>query len=80
MAKEHEEFYDRICSKNFEVIHQKLDSICDLLKGKNGEPGIVDEVRNNARFRKRTIWVLATIIGTTITQIIIWIRQRVTGG
>ena len=97
MVKEHEEFYDRVCSPKFETIvadnktsfkevmkniddtKAKIDKIHELLKGKNGEAGMCDTVRENAKFRKRIFYAVGVLFTVAVGQIVIWIRQKLLG-
>ena len=90
MAPDHNDFYKTFCQPQFTGIredqkeefikvHKKLDKICDLLKGKNGDEGLIDEVRNNAKFRKKAMWAVGSLITVTATQIAMWIRTKISG-
>ncbi len=50
----------------------KIDHLTDLLKGKNGEPGLIDKVRDHDRLIKALGGGLLVVIGAVVTQIIRW--------
>jgi len=80
---EHENFFNQWCKQFFEEARQERQQakmerqeILNLLKGKNNSPGLVDEVRDNTRFRKRIGWLTTTAIGAIIVQAIIWLKTK----
>ena len=79
MAKDYEEFYDRFVNPRLDKIDGKLDDLCGLLKGKNSSPGLIDDVRDNTRFRNRIFWAIGTLIAVTIGQAVVWVRTKITG-
>jgi len=72
------EMYDETCAERFGHIDVKLDTILELLKGKDREPGLIDDVRELNRFRRTAVTVLSFFGLTLVTQIAIWIRSIVT--
>jgi len=50
----------------------KIDHLTDLLKGKNGEPGLIDKVRDHDRLIKVLGGGIVLVIGGIVTQVIRW--------
>jgi len=71
------EMYDETCAERFGHIDVKLDTILELLKGKDREPGLIDDVRELNKFRRTAVTVLSFFGLTLVTQIAIWIRSIV---
>ena len=76
---EEEELFEKVCQPRLERIEKKLDSVCDLLRGKNSEPGIVDDVRLLKKVYKCTVGVIVFVVSVIVVQIVTWIRQKVGG-
>ncbi len=73
MAKEHEineALYKMICGKRFDKIDKNLEGISELLKGKNGDAGLIEEVRGLKRFHKYVIGAACFLVMTGIAQLI----------
>jgi len=60
--------------KRLEAIEKKLDSILDLLRGKNTDPGLIDDVRDLKRFKKTVVRSFVGIVAVLFSQIVIWLR------
>ena len=76
MAPEHEineKLYEMVCKDRFDSIDNHLSSITDLLKGKNGNPGVVDDVRGLKKFNKYAVGAVAFLVCTGIAQFIHWL-------
>lgn len=69
------EMYEEICEGRFSHIDRKLDTILELLKGKDREPGLIDDVRELNRFKRTAVTVLSFFGITIFTQIAVWIRS-----
>ena len=78
-----EEFYDRWIDPQFRQIHDKQDEILRLLRGDNGDPGLIDDVRDNTKFRYKFVsgikWLTATVISAVIT-FVVWVFGSKSGG
>ena len=83
---EHDEFYKTFCQPQFGKLFEKIDDIHSLLKGKNGDPGMCDDIRdlkqiqteaNEATKRKkaRADWLTKTLIGAVVVQLVLIGRQ-----
>jgi hypothetical protein len=54
-----EKMYEMICSKRFDKIDTQQQITIDLIKGANGDPGLLDDVRTLKKAHKR---MFATVI------------------
>ena len=43
--KNEAEMYELICRSRFDSLDQKQDKMLSILKGENGDPGLLDDVR-----------------------------------
>jgi len=70
------EMYDRFCKDRFDKLEAKLDSysdtMCALLKGSNGNPGVLADVRDLKRTYRAMIGAIVFLIGVLATQAIAW--------
>lgn len=65
--------YELICSERFTKIDGKQDEIIDLLRGKNGFPGLIDDVRT-LKARWKVIYATAGIVTIAVVkEVIAWI-------
>ena len=71
----HEEFYNQWVEPQLEELRSGQKKILDCLRGKNSDPGVVDDVRDNTKFRKRFLWVIITIVAAAIVQTAVAVRQ-----
>jgi len=75
----HNDFYRTFCKPQFEAIDEKLSALVDVLKGKDGEPGLCDHVRamreENVKKSKQKNWLTRTFIGAVIVQILFVVRE-----
>jgi len=76
MATE-EKFYNQWCKPQFEDIQSSQKEILRLLRGKNGDPGLIDDVRDNTRFRTRILWGFGLVVTAVITQAVVWIKSKI---
>ncbi len=68
-----EKMYNLICEKRFDNLDAKQDRILDLLKGKNGDPGLLDDVRT---LKKRWVVIYGTagiVFITLLREILPWL-------
>lgn len=74
MAKTDDEgMYDRICRPNFDEIKLGQKEILGLLRGKNGDPGLLDDVRT-LKARWKVIYGTAAIVAVAaVKAVIAWV-------
>lgn len=80
MAPSNEDkMYNLICKGEFADIKKTIkdrqeteekhhQEMMNILRGKNGDPGLIDEVRANTRLRKALFWVLVTFCSGFLIQ------------
>jgi hypothetical protein len=56
---EDEKMYEIICSKRFDKIDTQQQTTIDLIKGRNGNPGLLDDVRTLKAAHKK---ITATVV------------------
>ncbi len=71
----HEEFYNQWVEPQLKTLREGQKRILECLQGKNSNPGVVDDVRDNTKFRKRFIWVIVTVCAAAIVQTAVAVRQ-----
>jgi hypothetical protein len=83
---EEDERYTEVCKPAFARMEQEMRdhrkdtrSILNLLQGENGNPGMVDDVRNLKLFRKGTIGTVAFLLTTVVVQFVAWVRSKLGG-
>jgi hypothetical protein len=79
------ERYEQICKPKFGEIHKDTQAILRILRGVNGAPGIVDDVRDLKRWRdeqrtsrKAKYALITTIVLVLLTQVFVVVRTWVT--
>ena len=75
MPDEHDsdKMYSLVCEKRFDSMEAKQDQVLDILRGKNSEPGLIEEVRT---IKRRWKWIIgsgAVIVTALVTQLIQWL-------
>ena len=70
------EIYDLVCKKRFDNLDDRTDEIIRLLRGRNGNPGILDDVRDLKRVCKALAGGLAFILMTLFVQVVAWARHK----
>ena len=65
-----DKMYKLICEKRFDEQKLQNQHIIDLLKGEDGNPGVVDKVRNNSKALKRLYGAFIFCGGAVVLQII----------
>jgi len=76
---EEEELFDKVCKGRFDAIEANQHQILRLLRGKNSEPGLVDDVRALKKVYKAIIGVVVFIVALISTQFAIWLRGKLNG-
>lgn len=69
----HEKMYELICAKRFDSIDEKQDRMLDILRGKNGDPGLIDDVRTLKSRWSIIIGALVILFGALLTQVARWL-------
>jgi hypothetical protein len=73
-----EEMYGLVCEKRFDRIDNKQEETIGLLKGSNGNPGVLDDVRNLKKWHKATIGFAIFVGSAFVLQVIgdvwTWVR------
>ena len=73
------DMYNLVCKERFDDTKKLLEciktteesyhqEIIDILRGKNGNPGLIDNVRDNTKLRKFANWIAITFVGAFIIQ------------
>ena len=82
------EMYDRFCKdrfdkmdKQFDKVDKKLDNYIDimfgLLKGSNGNPGVMDDVRDLKKINRAMTGAIVFLISTLVIQAVAWGWQKI---
>ena len=75
---ETDQMYKLVCNERFDKLEVMHKETIDLLKGKNNQPGVVDNVRNNTRALRRLYGAFIFCGGAVVVQLISglssWIR------
>ena len=69
--------YEMICKDRFDKIDNHLESISALLRGKNGDPGVVDDVRGLKKFNKYVCGVFVFLACTGVVQLFRWVFTKI---
>jgi hypothetical protein len=76
MAEE-KQMFGLVCKDQFDRIDKKLEETLRLLRGKNSEPGLVDDVRDLKKAYKRILggglFILAAFVVQIIRSLANWI-------
>ena len=64
------DMYELICEKRFDELKAMCRETNELLRGHNGEPGMVDNVRSNTKAFKRLFAAFVFCGGAIFIQII----------
>ncbi len=71
---EHDEFYKTFCQPQFGKLFEKIDDIHGMLKGKNGNPGLCDDIRELKNIqtakKEKSNWLVKTFVAAVVVQII----------
>lgn len=83
---EENERYDEVCKPAFERMekaqqrgNEGTEEILRILKGQNGNPGLLDEVRDLKRFRRGIVGAFCFVLTVLFVQGIAWIRGKFGG-
>ena len=68
--------YELICKKRFDDAAGERAEIIRLLRGVNGKPGLVDDVRDLKKVYRTLVAVLVFVLTTLFVQFAAWARNR----
>jgi len=71
------ERYELVCKQQFDELKTDIREIRDLLKGKNGNAGVVDDVRGLKKFNKYICAAVIFFICTGLGQLIHWVFMKI---
>jgi len=77
---DHDERWREVCQPKLNAIEAKLDDVLAALKGRNGDPGLCDRVRDLERSRASAGKLIWALLLTAVAQLAIWVRSLFTGG
>jgi hypothetical protein len=69
--------YELICRERFDLNDKKQDEILDLLRGTNGNPGLIHEIRTLKKRWALVFGSLIVIFSALITQLVRWLFSKV---
>ena len=68
------DMYTLVCKERFDELGKGLErnhkEIIDILKGKNGDPGLIDNVRDNTRMRESLRKITWLFVGAIVVQLV----------
>jgi len=74
--------YELICKGRFDKLETMHQETIDILRGKNGNPGLLDDVRKVTQSHKRVVGIIIFAGGAIALQLIgvgiEWIKALVT--
>lgn len=75
---------EKLCDDRYGTLSEKIDnthtdvkSILEILRGKNGDAGLLDDVRDLKRSRERTIKALWIVVVAFVGQVAFLLRDLV---
>ena len=71
------EMYELVCKEKFDFLIEKQDEVLGLLRGRNGTPGLVEEVRSIKKLHKLIIGVVGFVVSVIVVQLFVWLRQNI---
>jgi len=70
VKEDESEMYELICNKRFDTLEGMQKQVLDILKGKNGDAGLCEQVRDNTKARKQFGKALIFIVAAVSLKII----------
>lgn len=70
--EEHNKFYAMVCEKPLSDLKKGQGQIIDILKGKNGDPGLCDHVRTLQKAYKGLIAAVGVLLTILTIQGVSW--------
>ena len=71
--------YDTVCKDRFDKLDKHNEDMLSILKGKNGDPGVLDQIREVKKFHrsiaKFTIFIGAAVLMQLIHGASTWIQS-----
>ncbi len=74
------ERYDLVCKDRFDAAARERKEILRLLRGRNGDPGLLDDVRGLKKINKALVGGLLFMLMTLFVQAVAWARQKFYNG
>ena len=71
-----QERFNEICKPCFDELKKGNAEILQILKGKNGDAGMLDDVRQLKSRWKAIFTAIGVLFGALIVQIIAWIASK----
>ena len=71
-----EEMYGLICEKRFDRIDKQQEEILNLLRGNNGNPGLLDDMRQIKNRWKILVGIMVFLSSALVLQAIEWIAGK----
>lgn len=68
------EMYRLVCEKQFDKIEQLQTQTLELLRGKNGSPGLVDDVRGLKKVYTMLVGAVVFLVSVLLIQAVTWLR------
>ncbi len=75
-CEDSKDMYQLICKERFDRIDEKQDDILGLLRGRNNEPGILDDMRQIKSRWKAIFGAVAVLWVVLVGKIIEWIISK----
>ena len=66
------DIYEMVCRPQFEELKTGQKEIIRLLRGRNGNPGVVDDVRDLKRTNTAVVGAVIFLLCILATQVISW--------
>jgi hypothetical protein len=70
------EIYETFCKDRFDKIEQTTDKTLDILRGQNGSPGLIHDVRNLKKVYKALVAGAVFLVTVLTVQCISWAWDR----
>jgi len=71
-----DEMYGLICEKRFDRIDDQQKEVLELLKGKNGHPGLLDDMRQIKNRWKIVVAIMIFLSSALVLQAIQWLTGK----
>ena len=73
--------YDTVCKDRFDKLDKHNEDMLAILKGKNGDPGVLDQIREVKKFHrsiaKFTIFIGAAVLMQILHGVSIWVQSLI---
>ena len=71
--------YELVCKRRFDNVEGDTKEIIRLLRGRNGDPGLIDDVRDLKKARMAVAGVLMFVVTVLGVQGLNWLWERIFG-